>query len=457
MLEVKVGQTTHAGRVRQENQDKIGIIDCSIGYAFILADGMGGHRGGATAATLVVKSIQSDLGKAQPGADVATVVTEAIQTANLTVHRQSSGGDADLKGMGSTVVVAVINDDSLLVAHVGDSRAYHIRGGVLKRITRDHTIVQGLVDAGFLTEKQAREHPNASVLSRAMGHGENVDVEVDKPVPLEPGDMILLCSDGLSSYVSEAEIRETLLPPGAPVQDIADQLRELALNAGGRDNVSIFCLRMESAKPAAIAVPAAVAGETARPKTNRRWLGIAATVAVLSSLAGYQWWSDKHAAATAAAPVAAVAPAAVPEAAPTAAAPAAVPQPTATVPPPVAKAAPATKPPVTEATAKTGSKAANRLIVMYYDNGPTERRASAIVKKLREEYSSIKVLPIARKNMDNSPNKVTVYYGSTPFADAAGVIAESLNASAPVDKNDWEVVEEYRPDDVVIVVPKRAK
>lgn len=237
----EVGALTETGHGRQENQDRMSGALVPLGHLYIVADGMGGHMGGANAAKLTVDGLQTHLSEAPKGASVERNIREAFQKANADVYRQAVSGDPDTQGMGSTAVLLLAADSHAYIAHVGDSRAYLFRARKMQRLTKDHTQVQKMIDAGILSEKEARVHPDASVLARAMGHAASIAVDFSE-LELEEGDAVLLCSDGLSGYVDDSEIEE-ILRSDSSVQEIPRKLVSLALDKGGDDNITVQYIR----------------------------------------------------------------------------------------------------------------------------------------------------------------------------------------------------------------------
>jgi serine/threonine protein phosphatase PrpC len=242
--EWSVGARSETGYKRNENQDRMSRVSTALGDAYIVSDGMGGHKGGALAAQITVDTLQRTLGGAEPQENLAAAVRQAVVAANAEVHRRAYAGDPATHGMGATALVLLALRSSALVAHVGDSRAYLVRDGKLRLLTKDHTRVQRMVDAGMLTEEQAHDHPDAGVLERAIGHQRDVEVEISGPIELEYGDELLLCSDGLSSYVDQEQIERVFGESNTPAEQV-DALIALALASGGHDNVTVQVIRYE--------------------------------------------------------------------------------------------------------------------------------------------------------------------------------------------------------------------
>jgi PPM family protein phosphatase len=259
--QLEAASRTDIGLVREENQDCMTEGTSPFGRVFIVADGMGGHKGGAYAAKLVVQGLLRHLENAPADAAVEEVLTAAFGEVNGTVHAQGHGGDGAIEGMGSTAVLLLVSGGTARVAHVGDSRAYLFRGGALEQLTKDHTVVQRMVDAGMLKPEDAASHPDASVLDRALGNKEEIAIDISGEIPLADGDALLLCSDGLYGYVQVSQI-EAVLRSEASVQQIPDLLVQLALKNGGGDNVTVQFIQYGSRKSGA-AEAAARDGERA--------------------------------------------------------------------------------------------------------------------------------------------------------------------------------------------------
>lgn len=210
----------------------------AFGDVYIVSDGMGGHRGGALAAELTVKTLTQGLSRIRSVSVIPAETKHAFEEANKTVYEQGHSGAAETQGMGATAVVLLVVRSQAIVAHVGDSRAYLFTQGELRQLTKDHSRVQRMVDAGILTAAQAMSHPDASILERAMGTSPDVMVDISPWIPLQAGDRILLCSDGLHGYVADSEI-SAILGQGATVQESTDQLVNRALQGGGEDNITV--------------------------------------------------------------------------------------------------------------------------------------------------------------------------------------------------------------------------
>lgn len=222
---MKIYGATDIGLVRPTNQDCY-YIDKEQNWA-VLADGMGGHSGGETASTMSVEIIKENMDKSN---DPVT----AIEEANRIVF-QKSVDEPLLSGMGTTIVLCKIDGNKAQIAHVGDSRAYVVREQCMEQITTDHSIVQQLIDSGTITKEQSKYHPQRNLITRAVGTEKGVAVDVNT-VSFNENESILLCSDGLCSYVEENEIFEIIKNNTA--EKAVEMLVEAANNAGGKDNVT---------------------------------------------------------------------------------------------------------------------------------------------------------------------------------------------------------------------------
>ncbi len=232
------GLLTDVGRQRSINQDAGLILDLPRGGLFAVADGMGGHAAGELAANLALDTLGSSFMNGRGAAPER--LAEAVQEANLAVLRSAVG---EYVGMGTTLVAMVIDRAAALIAHVGDSRAYLLRGGELHRLTEDHSWVAEQVRLGHLTEEEARNHQWRSVVSNALGGEERVRLEL-YGLPLRQGDRLLLCSDGLSGVIEEAELYAVMA--GQPDPDVAvRQLIDLSNAEGGPDNITAIVIDIE--------------------------------------------------------------------------------------------------------------------------------------------------------------------------------------------------------------------
>jgi protein phosphatase len=232
-VEVRAGSLTDVGRVRELNEDA-----CFAGeHVFAVADGLGGHRAGEVASDLALGSVRA-LDESEPRA-AAKGLADAVRKGNRAVNERAEGDDS-LRGMATTMTAMVISGNTAFIAHVGDSRCYLIRGGVITQLSRDHTLVARMVSEGRLTPEQAEAHPQRSVLTRALGADKDVDVDESR-VTLIDGDRVLLCSDGLTGMLSDEEIRD-YASSGADLDEICRRLVDAANERGGQDNITVVLI-----------------------------------------------------------------------------------------------------------------------------------------------------------------------------------------------------------------------
>ncbi len=225
--------------MRHENQDRIGHTVTPSGLLYVLADGMGGHKGGATAAKMTVHGLSNYIATTADVTDTEKIIGDAFRHTNTAVYERAHCGDTAIEGMGSTAVVLLIQEDIGRIAHVGDSRAYLFRNNRLQQLTRDHTLVQRMVDAGMLSPEEAANHPDSNILDRAIGNKPEIDIDIEDGFALLDGDAILLCSDGLSGYVSNTEI-ESILQHHTNAQEIPGKLIQFALDVkASEDNITV--------------------------------------------------------------------------------------------------------------------------------------------------------------------------------------------------------------------------
>lgn len=251
---------SHVGKVRSNNQDS--------GYAgehlFVVADGMGGHAGGDVASALAIQSIAHVDRAYETAADAIEALRSALLEANHELA-ETVYEHPELAGMGTTVSGFVRVGDRLALAHIGDSRVYRWRDGELSQVTKDHTFVQRLVDSGRITADEAAVHPRRSVLMRVLGDVDltpEIDVEV---LETRPGDRWVLCSDGLSGYVTEQRVGE-LLDENADAAAAVEALIDESLDHGAPDNVTVVIVGVDDSPSSSVSAPIMV-GSAAKPLT----------------------------------------------------------------------------------------------------------------------------------------------------------------------------------------------
>jgi len=255
---LEIAAATHTGMVRSHNEDTIGS-DPSIGLA-VLADGMGGYNAGEVASGIAVALVtkqtrellsrlgQGEAEQADRQSIAAEILGDAISHANSSIF-QAASSQPQYSGMGTTLVVALLADNRINVAHVGDSRLYRLRGDDLIQLTRDHSLLQEQIDSGMITPEMARRSQNKNLVTRAVGIEPSVDPEINS-YEVREGDTYLLCSDGLNDMVEDDDIHLTLTALQANLPLAANQLVQMANDNGGRDNVSVILVQVRKPFPA---------------------------------------------------------------------------------------------------------------------------------------------------------------------------------------------------------------
>ena len=249
---LQIVSVTDPGMVRSHNEDSV-ASDITRGLV-VLADGMGGYNAGEVASgmatTVIVTEMQNTLDQhVSFDVDLKTGQSQAqkllrdhITKSNTSIY-QASQTQPQYSGMGTTLVVALFHDNKMTVAHIGDSRLYRIRGDELKQITKDHSLLQEQIDAGLITPEQAKLSANKNLVTKALGIDPVVEPEIHDYDTL-PGDIYLLCSDGLCDMVSDEDICMALQTLGANLKLCAQQLVQMANDNGGRDNVSVILIKI---------------------------------------------------------------------------------------------------------------------------------------------------------------------------------------------------------------------
>ena len=249
---LEIACCTDPGIVRSHNEDSI-VSDASIGLV-VLADGMGGYNAGEVASGMTTSVIATEmlqvLAERNPAEiDVATgrsigarLLLEQISKANAAVYHASKT-QPQYSGMGTTLVTALFYNNGVTFAHIGDSRGYRLRDGVLTQVTKDHSLLQEQIDSGMITPEQARYSQHKNLVTRALGIDPEVDAEITQCEAL-PGDIYLLCSDGLNDMVPDEDIGMTMQALSSNLKLAAQQLVQLANDNGGRDNISVILVRV---------------------------------------------------------------------------------------------------------------------------------------------------------------------------------------------------------------------
>ena len=243
----KVFSQSDVGLVRESNEDacRCGVFSSNAAWA-VVCDGMGGVNGGNVASSIAVQKISETIldgfRQGMSGEAVRELLASSIASANRAVH-EMAGSDVTLTGMGTTVVAAVVSGAVVHVAHAGDSRAYLLLPGGIRRLTTDHSVVQEMVDKGDITEQQARIHPQKNVITRALGVESSLRIDyIETEAPA--GCRLLICTDGLTNYMEEDQISD--LAGKYAGNELTEKLVALAKSAGGGDNITVVVLEDQS-------------------------------------------------------------------------------------------------------------------------------------------------------------------------------------------------------------------
>ena len=267
------GSRTEVGHVREHNEDSLVVTP----PLFAVADGMGGHEAGEVASEVAINTL-AELAPASPDGDA---LARAVVAANLEVIK-APGKGIGREGMGTTLTAAVLEGERLVIAQVGDSRAYLLHQGRLQQLTRDHSLMADMIEAGQLTEAEARVHPNRSVITRAIGSDPHMQPDIYE-LNVETGDRILLCSDGVTTMLEDPQIAR-IMGSSETAQECADNLVAAALDAGGYDNATAVVMDVEGFR---------VVRERKEKRKSRAFYAflIAALIAIFAAagFAGYQY------------------------------------------------------------------------------------------------------------------------------------------------------------------------
>lgn len=244
---IKYVQVSHIGNVRSVNEDAVRVCQTDAGYTLgILADGMGGHQAGEKASELAVDTVLTDLSALEKGMSsegLQAALSDAILHANDVIHREAANNE-QYHNMGTTIVVLLIDGSSGWIGHVGDSRAYKVSGDKAELLTEDHTLVNELYRNGQITKAELETHPRRNVLTKALGTDLEVTAEFDHVILAEQ-EVLLLCSDGLTNMVSCKYLGQIAGMQEVSLVERADRLLQLALLAGGDDNITIALFELQ--------------------------------------------------------------------------------------------------------------------------------------------------------------------------------------------------------------------
>ena len=254
---IKVVRLSHVGMVREHNEDSV-ASDLSIGLV-LLADGMGGYKAGEVASEIAVLMIAAEVTEALQNKSrlyfmdnsllpESNILQNAVQKTNAAIY-QASQYYADCAGMGTTLVAGIFVNNQLVLGHIGDSRMYRMRGGILTQLTEDHSWVQEQINAGLLSVEDAKRSKSKNLVTRALGIELNVELTLQE-LDVEVNDIYLMCSDGLSDLLGEVEIAEILTDANGNIDAAAEKLIQAANDMGGIDNISVVITKIEKPFPA---------------------------------------------------------------------------------------------------------------------------------------------------------------------------------------------------------------
>ena len=238
---IRVARMTDIGQLREHNEDAV-ASDLSTGLV-IVADGMGGYKGGAVASEMTILVLVSELASLMGSQNtlsvsVSAMLSQAVAKANRAIF-EASRDNGEYTGMGTTFVAGVFYDNKVVVGHVGDSRMYRLRSGVLEQLTEDHSFLQEQINAGLMTEEEAKTSGEGHLVTRALGTDPEVELDLSE-YEAEVSDVYLFCSDGLTDLVEDDEVLEILLDTGDNINLAVNNLIKLANKHGGNDNISVI-------------------------------------------------------------------------------------------------------------------------------------------------------------------------------------------------------------------------
>jgi len=245
-LHIKCGSKSDRGRVRSSNEDS--CVADPKNMLFLVADGMGGHAAGEVASRIAASTVEEILsGKDANEEKPEELLRRAAEEANLRIF-ETQRERQEYAGMGSTLTALSFRNDHYYIAHVGDSRAYRLRDGVLDQLTRDHSLVWHLFENGVLQKEDLSSHPQKNLITRSIGPHPHVEIDLERG-EAHKGDVYLLCSDGLTDVVSDKGIQKMLSDAKKTPQEIGEDLVKAAIQGGGPDNVTVVVLRLDDGNP----------------------------------------------------------------------------------------------------------------------------------------------------------------------------------------------------------------
>ncbi|MDT8716472.1 Stp1/IreP family PP2C-type Ser/Thr phosphatase [Clostridium sp. 19966] len=234
-----IGALSDIGNKRETNEDYISYYECENIGIYVVADGMGGHNAGEIASKTAGDKIIDFIKSKQKIDDMEVVLIEAIKEANKEVYERAQE-DEGLNGMGTTITACITDGNVYIIANVGDSSCFVIKDGIIKKVTKDHSLVQQLVDEGSITEEEAKTHPNKNIITRALGTCKEVEVDTFK-IDWENFERFVLCTDGLTNEVNYEEINKIVIESDTSLQ-ACRSLVELAKERGGTDNITVMVI-----------------------------------------------------------------------------------------------------------------------------------------------------------------------------------------------------------------------
>jgi protein phosphatase len=239
---IETAALTDTGRVRDHNEDSVGVAPTSAGRLLAVADGMGGHNAGEVASEIALETFVTEVGERLADADPQEALADAALAADDAV-REAAAAEAGRDGMGTTLVAGLLGPEETTVVNVGDSRAYRVDDSRIEQVSVDHSLVQELVDAGEISPEEAESHHQRNVVSQALGAQDSIDPDTFT-VDLDPGETLLCCSDGLTEEVDESTTRDVLARADS-LSAAAETLVSTANRNGGSDNVSVVLGRRD--------------------------------------------------------------------------------------------------------------------------------------------------------------------------------------------------------------------
>ena len=245
---IRYGTGTSRGRIREQNEDSYTIVDCmDKGFmVFAVADGMGGMDNGDVASSTAVGLVEKNYSKCidldESGGGICTAIRALFNQINSEIITEANSREL-VSGMGTTLSMCITSNGRMYIGHIGDSRVYIIRNGTVEQLTKDHSYVEDLIDSGRITREQARNHPDKHIITKALGLDRKIEVDCLEYM-LEPGDRILLCSDGLTNELDDEEICKITTDCHEPGEGAA-KLLEKANELGGRDNVTVLLVYID--------------------------------------------------------------------------------------------------------------------------------------------------------------------------------------------------------------------